>query len=69
MGALDVHTLVSTQALNSSRVQGEMKDILLNHAGLYETLRGLDRAPAKRHESVFAFDALLVQTKPLRTLL
>ena len=43
MGALDAHTLMSTQALNSSSVQGGMKDILLNHAGLYETLRGLDR--------------------------
>ena len=43
MGALDAHTLMSTQALNSSSVQGGMKDILLNHAGLYKTLRGLDR--------------------------
>jgi type I restriction enzyme R subunit len=39
MGALDAHTLMSTQALNSSTVQSGMKDILLNHAGLYETLR------------------------------
>ena len=39
MGALDAHTLMSTQALNSSTVQGGLKDILLNHAGLYETLR------------------------------
>ena len=39
MGALDAHTLMSTQALNSPTVQGGMKDILLNHAGLYETLR------------------------------
>jgi len=39
MGALDAHTLMSTQALNSTRVQSGMKDILLNHAGLYETLR------------------------------
>ena len=39
MGALDAHTLMSTQALNSPRVQGGLKDILLNHAGLYETLR------------------------------
>lgn len=43
MGALDAHALMSTQALNSSSVRGGMKDILLNHAGLYETLRGLDR--------------------------
>jgi len=39
MGALDAHTLMSTQALNSPGVQSGMKDILLNHAGLYETLR------------------------------
>jgi len=39
MGALDAHTLMSTQALNSATVQNGMKDILLNHAGLYETLR------------------------------
>lgn len=39
MGALDAHTLMSTQALNSTTVQNGMKDILLNHAGLYETLR------------------------------
>lgn len=39
MGALDAHTLMSTQALNSKIVQGGLKDILLNHAGLYETLR------------------------------
>ena len=30
---------MSTQALNSPTVQSGMKDILLNHAGLYETLR------------------------------
>jgi len=39
MGALDAHTLMSTQALNSSTVQGGLKDILLNNAGLYELLR------------------------------
>jgi len=39
MGALDAHTLMSSQALNSITVQGGLKDILLNHAGLYETLR------------------------------
>jgi type I restriction enzyme R subunit len=42
MGALDAHTLMSTQALNSPAVQSGLKDILLNNAGLYETLR--DRA-------------------------
>jgi type I restriction enzyme R subunit len=40
MGALDAHTLMSTQALNSPLVQSGIKDILLNHAHLYETLRG-----------------------------
>jgi type I restriction enzyme R subunit len=39
MGALDAHTLMSSQALNSAAVQGGLKDILLNYAGLYETLR------------------------------
>jgi len=40
MGALDAHTLMSSQVLNSAAVQGGLKDILLNYAGLYETLRG-----------------------------
>lgn len=39
MGALDAHTAMSTQALNSPTVQNGMRDILLNHAGLWETLR------------------------------
>ena len=39
MGALDAHTSMSTQALNSESVQRGIKDILLNNAGLYETLR------------------------------
>jgi len=39
MGALDAHTSMSTQALNSQDVQRGLKDILLNHAGLYEALR------------------------------
>ncbi|MCE5268401.1 MAG: DEAD/DEAH box helicase family protein, partial [Planctomycetaceae bacterium] len=42
MSALDAHTVMSTQALNSPRVQRGLKDILLNNAGLWETLR--DRA-------------------------
>ncbi len=37
--ALDAHTTMSTQALNSERVRLGLKDILLNHAALYETLR------------------------------
>jgi type I restriction enzyme R subunit len=39
MGALDAHTLMSTQALNSPAVQRGLTDILLNNAGLWETLR------------------------------
>ncbi|MEB8522992.1 type I restriction endonuclease subunit R, partial [Acidithiobacillus ferriphilus] len=39
MGALDAHTLMSTQALNSAAIQGGLKDILLDNAQLYETLR------------------------------
>ena len=39
MGALDAHTSMSIQALNSPAVQTGLKDILLNHAGLYESLR------------------------------
>jgi type I restriction enzyme R subunit len=39
MSALDAHGLMSTQALNSPAVQSGMKDILLNHAALWETLR------------------------------
>lgn len=39
MGALDAHTAMSTQALNSPVVQSSMKDILLNHSQLWETLR------------------------------
>ena len=44
MGALDAHTAMSTQALNSVPVQNGMKDILLNHAGLWETLRAQSAA-------------------------
>ena len=39
MGALDAHNSMSTQALNSEAVQGGLKDILLNNARLYESLR------------------------------
>jgi type I restriction enzyme, R subunit len=39
MGALDAHNLMSTQALNSPQIRSGMKDILLNHASLYESLR------------------------------
>jgi|GEM_PF-3500106 len=46
MGALDAHTAMSTQALNSPAVQNGMKDILLNHSHLWETLR--DQAAGQR---------------------
>jgi type I restriction enzyme R subunit len=39
MSALDAHNLMSTQALNSPSVQSGMKDILLNHVGLWDELR------------------------------
>ncbi len=39
MSALDAHTLMSTQALNSAAVRAALTDILLNHAGLWEALR------------------------------
>jgi type I restriction enzyme R subunit len=41
----DAHTAMSTKALNSPAVLNGLLDILLNHAGLYETLR--DRAPGQ----------------------
>ena len=39
MSALDAHTLMSTQALNSPTVRQGLKEILLNHAQLWETLK------------------------------
>jgi type I restriction enzyme R subunit len=39
MGALDAHNAMSTQALNSQQVQQGLKNVLLNNAGLYESLR------------------------------
>jgi len=45
MGALDAHTAMSTQALNSPAVRSGIKDILLNHSRLWETLR--ERAAAE----------------------
>jgi type I restriction enzyme R subunit len=39
MSALDAHTTMSTQALNSPMVQAGIKDILLNHTDLWEILR------------------------------
>ena len=39
MAALDAHTSLSTQALNSAAVQDGMRSILLDHSKLWETLR------------------------------
>jgi len=39
MSALEAHTAMSTQALNSERVREGLKDVLLGPAQLYETLR------------------------------
>jgi len=39
MDALDAHTTMSTQALNSEEVLRGLLDILLNHTDLYESLR------------------------------
>ena len=39
MEAMDAHTAMSTQALNSEAARNGIKDILLNHAGLWEALR------------------------------
>jgi len=39
IGALEAHTALSTQALDSETVRAGLKDVLLNHAGLHETLR------------------------------
>jgi len=37
--ALDAHTVMSKQALNSASVREGLKDILLNYTGLWEALR------------------------------
>lgn len=39
ISALDAHTSMSTKALNSADVRRGMKEILLNHAKLWEALR------------------------------
>jgi len=39
ISALEAHTIMSTQAINSATVRQGIKDILLNYAGLWETLR------------------------------
>ena len=44
MEALDAHTAMSTQALNSETVRLGIKDILLNHSSLWEALRSKARS-------------------------
>jgi type I restriction enzyme, R subunit len=41
IGALDAHSAMSSQALDSEVVRDGLKDVLLNHAQLYESLRHL----------------------------
>lgn len=47
MGALDAHTSMSTQALNSDIIRRGIKDILLNNARLYEMLRDKAKIASK----------------------
>ncbi len=44
--ALDAHTAMSTRALGSEAVRNGLRDVLLNHAGLYESLREAPRPAA-----------------------
>jgi type I restriction enzyme, R subunit len=39
IGALEAHTAMSTQALESEAIRSGLKDVLLGPAQLYETLR------------------------------
>jgi len=39
MDALEAHTAMSTQALESEELQRGLKEVLLDHARLYESLR------------------------------
>jgi type I restriction enzyme R subunit len=39
IGALEAHTAMSTQALDSEAVRSGLKDVLLGPARLYESLR------------------------------
>ena len=45
MDALDAHTAMSTQALDSETVRDGLKDILLGPAQLYEALRSQREEP------------------------
>ena len=39
IGALDAHTIMSTEALGSEAIRISLRYVLLNQAGLYKTLR------------------------------
>jgi type I restriction enzyme R subunit len=39
MDAMEAHTAMSRQALNSAEIREGIKDILLNYVGLWEALR------------------------------
>lgn len=52
IGALDAHTTMSSQALDSEAVRSGLKDVLLRPARLYESLRG--RVALTRRRSVEA---------------
>ena len=48
MGALDAHNAMSSQALGSEAIRDGLKNVLLDHAGLYESLRAMPPSPAPR---------------------
>ena len=45
MDALQAHTAMSSQALNSQRIRDGLKDTLLGPAQLYEALRAREQPP------------------------
>ena len=45
IGALDAHNSMARQAINSAVIRHGLKDILLNDADLWETLRAKSMAP------------------------
>ncbi|MFC5576762.1 type I restriction endonuclease subunit R [Lysobacter niabensis] len=51
MDALEAHTTMSSQALNSERIQSGLKDILLGPAQLYEALRAKGHATAPQQNN------------------
>ena len=45
IGALDAHQAMSSQALASEAVRDGLREVLLNHAGLNESLRAASQPP------------------------